>query len=618
MKYQIPFKSLKNKDCLIEIYDNPESLEVVQLTGGSSPFSMEETDEADLTRRLRYLTGYIQVVENSWNELQSIDNSFMVDMTYDGVLYFHGYVNYNNISESLSSFPRIKKIPVISALGRLKDTPYPIDYIGTGVSRLSVTDILHRLMAMGGWLSWLSTGNFAGYINTEFVEYLNENFSINVNEFTGSVWQTKTFGEILEAYCTLYDLVLHDTANMLIFSKFSYEGEYTMESPTSHGAYHANVYGNTERSFSNDYLISSGRFKYEISDKAHYVIERYDPQYGGASIEKRLVKVPEGGEPTKYLDEYRLYLMPVTGVRGAIGMPMYGTQGNYHPLVIYAKDNLSDIKFVIQKNAAQDYPYYSLYGYKPLASFDILAGVIAHNETRVYFEVELSEDDKNAIKGGTARQLNYTVQMNGQYFNASGQLQTSPVYHTCSFDEEGIGRGIYISNSNARLAGDITVTIYNNKIEEWSQHVMLNDISIKAYEYQDDELVQATLTNKVHINNLYGDGNTIEIDNSLNMAVNGQNRLYIPNSTVDNPDNDYYYLGKNRRIVRMTVRPNIPLHEWFSPSQGLLAIDIALCNIYAGLYNFYDGRKYRTFALSFYPHDDEFSINLQEYYKRPT
>ena len=48
MKYQIPFKSLKNKSCLIEIYDNPESIEVVQLTGGSNPFSMEETDEADL------------------------------------------------------------------------------------------------------------------------------------------------------------------------------------------------------------------------------------------------------------------------------------------------------------------------------------------------------------------------------------------------------------------------------------------------------------------------------------------------------------------------------------------------------------------------------------------
>lgn len=125
------------------------------------------------------------------------------------------------------------------------------------------------------------------------------------------------------------------------------------------------------------------------------------------------------------------------------------------------------------------------------------------------------------------------------------------------------------------------------------------------------------MNNKADINTLYGNGEDVEIDNVLNVANSGNNRLYL-GWYDDNPVNDFYYLSRDRDSYSLPVRALSPIHTWFQASGGLTALEIALATIYAGLYTFYDSKNYRTFALSFYPRDDEFKVYLQEYIQRPS
>lgn len=620
MRYQVRFKSFKGKDCVVNIYTSMSDTDVTQLTPSDTPFSMEETNDNDLMTRLRYQTGYLQVIENSWNELIDIDNDYRVDMTYDGILYFHGWVNYSNISADISSFPHVKKIPIISSLGRLKDTAYPIAQLGSGISTIQMLSVISRLLTDGGWHSWIANGSFSGTLNVAFLEYLNPDFNINVNSFTGPYWMTKTYGEILEAYCDLYDWVLHDTASILIFQQISNDGEYNYLS--SSGPYHSNIFGNAVRTFANDFEICGSRIRYDKIEGTSHVIERYDPQYGGASIDKSLLKVPTGAYVTTFLGDDALLLEPIPNQRGSIVRYPYTNSlgATYTACNIYAVGSINDFKFQIVKTSADGwYPFYSIFGWKPLVSFTVLEGAYrGATNPSVYFHVELSDDDKTAIHGGATRSINYTVQMSGNYFDANGVLQSAtPIYHSCTFNEDGDAQGIDLVNISGRLSHEITITIYNNEIESWSQHMILRDISIKAYQYQDSELYQATMNNKADINTLYGNGEDVEIDNVLNVANSGNNRLYL-GWYDDNPVNDFYYLSRDRDSYSLPVRALSPIHTWFQASSGLTALEIALATIYAGLYTFYDSKNYRTFALSFYPRDDEFKVYLQEYIQRPS
>lgn len=620
MRYQVKFKSFQGKDCIVDIYTNISDTDVTQLTPSDTPFSMEETNDNNLMTRLRYQTGYLQVIENSWNELRDINNDFRVDMTYDGVLYFHGWVNYSNISEDVGSFPHVKKIPIISMLGRLKDIPYPIDYLGGFQATVPLVNIISHLLTDGGWHSWIASGTFPGTLNVAYLEYLNHDFSININSFTGSLWQTKTYGEILEAYCNLYDQVLHDAASILIFQQISHEGRYNYLS--SGGPYPSNIFGNAEREFSDDFEIYGTRIRFDKIERTKTVIERYDPQYGGANMEKSILKVQEGAYVTTFQGDNALPLVPISGQRGSIVRYTYHNQYgvDFTACNIYAVGSTDNFKFQIIKTSSDGwYPFFSIYSWKPLVSFTVLEGVyIGPSDPVVYFYADLSDDDRNAIRGGATRKINYTVQMGGKYFDENGVLQsTTPIYHTCSFNENGDAVGIALANGSAQLSHEITITIYNNEIENWSQHLVLKDIIIEAYQYQSSELYQATQNNKADINNFYGNGKTIDIENELNVATNGNNRLYL-GWYAENPDNNFYYLSRDRDCYNLPVRALSPLHTWFTASGGLTALEIALATIYAGLYSFYDSKKYRLFALSFYPRDDEYKVYLQEYIQRPS
>jgi hypothetical protein len=66
--WQTKFKSFSGKQCRVDIYTNGGSEgEIISLIPSDNPFWFEEEKSKDMQTRLRYRTGYIEVIEESYN-----------------------------------------------------------------------------------------------------------------------------------------------------------------------------------------------------------------------------------------------------------------------------------------------------------------------------------------------------------------------------------------------------------------------------------------------------------------------------------------------------------------------------------------------------------------------
>ena len=68
-RWSLTFKSLNNVECNVYIYDEGWTGAVTALIGADEPFFYQEDDDESLLTVLRYRTGYLRVVENSYNAL---------------------------------------------------------------------------------------------------------------------------------------------------------------------------------------------------------------------------------------------------------------------------------------------------------------------------------------------------------------------------------------------------------------------------------------------------------------------------------------------------------------------------------------------------------------------
>ena len=73
LKYQLDFKSLRNKDCQVLVYvEGYTGTAVTALTGTANPFEYEEDNDTDLLHFVRFRTGYLRVREETFGELDGL------------------------------------------------------------------------------------------------------------------------------------------------------------------------------------------------------------------------------------------------------------------------------------------------------------------------------------------------------------------------------------------------------------------------------------------------------------------------------------------------------------------------------------------------------------------
>lgn len=155
MGYTITFKSLMGKTCTIDIDGGGTAL-----TGAADPFKWDETDSDDLLEVVRHRSGYINVVEEDYGDLDALHPDHSTDipvtMSYDGKVVFTGFIQAQDFEAPYAPGPRVLNIPVQSPMGvagerRLSPRVVGGDYEGVSELSTSGSDLQYYLGSDGKW-----------------------------------------------------------------------------------------------------------------------------------------------------------------------------------------------------------------------------------------------------------------------------------------------------------------------------------------------------------------------------------------------------------------------------------------------------------------------------------
>lgn len=235
-RWTIPFKSLNGTDCRIDIYDEDWSGSVTEISTANvsspgypaaDPFYYEEEADENLLTVVRYKTGYINLVETSYNALIDLypetNTEHYVEFYYGSRLDFTGYIQSQSFENQWTAPPRSISLPVVSPLGLLDG--FYFNY--PNPSALYVDDIISTVMtnlnaAYTKVIKPSTVNNFR--LRSTLLCPMND----NPTKADGSdCFKPRTYMDFIEAYCHVHGLMVHDTPDAIVFSRFDYDGEYT-------------------------------------------------------------------------------------------------------------------------------------------------------------------------------------------------------------------------------------------------------------------------------------------------------------------------------------------------------------------------------------------------------
>jgi hypothetical protein len=122
IRWQVKFKTLNEKDALIDIYEKDWTGTITQLEPAVNPITTEEDSDDDYLKPVRTQTGYLRVIDNGdLDGLMPEDNSqHYVELHIDEELCWCGYMQADTFSEDWDITPLITEFPLISPLGILE------------------------------------------------------------------------------------------------------------------------------------------------------------------------------------------------------------------------------------------------------------------------------------------------------------------------------------------------------------------------------------------------------------------------------------------------------------------------------------------------------------------
>ena len=239
LRWQLQFKSKSNIACRIDIYMRDyQGTTVTQLTGAETPVYWDENDDENLLNVVRLKTGYINVVENTYHELNALhpahDIDHYVEVYYNSLLTFTGFMKAEAFDSPYAPGPRVIKLPITSPIGVASgikmgavETPAYIT-LGTLVKRVidklpaNITQIIFPTSVVldtnySVTLTWkLRTLMYCKY---------NDDFD-NYKEHDQDVYVTESVEYVIDAICNCLGLMVHDFPGTLVFNKVDYSGTY--------------------------------------------------------------------------------------------------------------------------------------------------------------------------------------------------------------------------------------------------------------------------------------------------------------------------------------------------------------------------------------------------------
>lgn len=235
VRWYLPFKSLNGVSCRVDIYDNdwPSYIDPMQLVGADNPFYYEDDASDDLLNDvIRYRTGYIRIIDDELNDQSNIypSSTFdrFVNVLYDNVVVFNGYIQVQSFSKELTPAPRVVELPVISPLGLFNKRMFSNILPPTSVS---LGDMLNRALANSNYervyVPDISDASLSQMVFSLAFSPWNDNYhhSMTTSSYH-NVMKGKSFDYLIECICKAFGWICHDTPTALVFTSFDYEGSY--------------------------------------------------------------------------------------------------------------------------------------------------------------------------------------------------------------------------------------------------------------------------------------------------------------------------------------------------------------------------------------------------------
>lgn len=245
--FTVPFKSLNNTDCRVDIYQyNASMQQPITLTPADNPFFYEEDKDSDLLNNtVRYKTGYLRLIETETQSLSTLypssDTQMYVEFYYGARLDFVGFLQAQDFNNAFTAFPRVVEFAVASPLWVLSNRRFTgWDGYTKVPKNLSLGELLDEVV---GWLNLYTHIMFPYFSDIQLDKKI---FSQVIapwnNEFLHSVsglqdnpaYSPIKYGEFLDALCKAFGWIVHDDVAYegnqqriyLTFSMFDFTDTY--------------------------------------------------------------------------------------------------------------------------------------------------------------------------------------------------------------------------------------------------------------------------------------------------------------------------------------------------------------------------------------------------------
>lgn len=250
-RWTTTFKSRGGVTCLVKIYDPdfPSTIDPFDVKAAADPFSYEEDDSHDLLNDvMRYRTGYLRIIDDDTEGYKNISAIYpqkafdrYVEVYYDGVLSFTGYIQVTDFDDEQVPQPRVLEFPITSPLGLFdKKTFSNTAYMPP--SMVTLGQMLSRALQSFSYERVYFPRNH-GYPNpvglgmqcfSTLMSPWDDNYHFSVSsQWMNKVMKGQPLSYLIEAICKAFGWICHDTPTALIFTAFDYQGEYYY-SPVDH------------------------------------------------------------------------------------------------------------------------------------------------------------------------------------------------------------------------------------------------------------------------------------------------------------------------------------------------------------------------------------------------
>ena len=251
-RWTVTFKSRSNATCLVKIYDPdfPSTVDPFDLKGAVDPFYYQEDDSQDLLNDvMRYRTGYLRIIDDDTQGFKHIADIYpekpfdrYVEVYYDGVLSFTGYIQVTDFDDEQVPQPRVLEFPITSPLGlfdkkTFSNTAYMpprMVTLGQMLSRALQSFSSYERVYFPKSYGYPNQVNLGMQCFSTLVSPWDDNYHFSVSsQWMNKVMKGQPLSRIIEAICYAFGWICHDTPTALIFTAFDYQGAYCY-SPVEH------------------------------------------------------------------------------------------------------------------------------------------------------------------------------------------------------------------------------------------------------------------------------------------------------------------------------------------------------------------------------------------------